>query len=125
MLYTYCLHDLTREGFPDGVPDKFSFLVPNLLLCIPVRAIRTSHHNLFDLIELFELEHSLNVSSQNAFSSPPRFVYWLQMPVGSVLQTENVTVICDSGSRDLDGVTLNSSKMEFYEFCFPSCTSDF
>lgn len=91
MLYTHCLHDLTREGFPDGVPDKFAFLVPNSLLCLPVRAIRTAHHNLFDLIELFELEHSLNVSSQKAFSSPPRFVYWLQMPVGSVLQTENVT----------------------------------
>jgi hypothetical protein len=34
-------------------------------------------------------------------------------------------VICDSGSRDLAGVTLNSSKMVFYEFCFPSCSSVF
>jgi len=47
------------------------------------------------------------------------------MTVGSILQTEMDAVVCNSGSRDLAGVTLNSSKMAFYEFCFPSCSSDF
>jgi len=47
------------------------------------------------------------------------------MTVGSVLQIEKQTVVCDSRSRDLAGVTLNSSKMVFYEFCFPSFSSDF
>lgn len=38
------------------------------------------------------------------------------MTVGTVLQIGKEAVICDSGSRDLAGVTLNSSKIVFYEF---------
>ena len=47
------------------------------------------------------------------------------MTVGSVLQIEKEAVICDCGSRDLDEVTLNSSKIVFYESPFPSCIFDF
>jgi hypothetical protein len=47
------------------------------------------------------------------------------MTVVPVLQIEKEAAICVSGPKDLAGVTLKSSKMVLYEFCFPSCSSDF